>query len=261
MNSESAWAQAAQQFQQGFGDQWAKALQSFGGLDVHGAMPAMPKLTFSPAKLQALQEAYLTEAADLWNKGLTASPAAGDKRFASDAWASNPVAGFSAAVYLLNARTLLGLAEAARGLAVPFAVLARAAHVAAVAVDDGEPVFRHGIQAPRLRAAVIFTATVSFEMSTPRLFRVTGTSSRSDMTKRLTPARCANVISTSSVGGCESDTSYWSVVTGPSWVSVTVSAPLMVTPPPAMVSPASVKLAVAVDFAQRDAASSWMTTL
>jgi len=113
MNSESAWAQAAQQFQQGFGDEWAKALQSFGGLDMHGAMPAMPKLSFSPDKLRALQEAYLTEAAELWNRGLTAKPFAGDRRFASDAWASNPVAGFSAAVYLLNARTLLGLAEAA----------------------------------------------------------------------------------------------------------------------------------------------------
>ena len=32
-----------------------------------------------------------------------------------EAWATNPVAAFSAAIYLLNARTLLGLAEAVRG--------------------------------------------------------------------------------------------------------------------------------------------------
>jgi polyhydroxyalkanoate synthase len=113
MNSESAWAQAAQQFQQGFGDQWAKALQSFGGLDTLPGMPALPQLSFSNEKLQALQEAYLSEAAELWNKGLAGTAASGDKRFASDAWSSNPVAGYSAAVYLLNARTLLGLAEAA----------------------------------------------------------------------------------------------------------------------------------------------------
>jgi polyhydroxyalkanoate synthase subunit PhaC len=113
MNSEAVWAQAAQQFQQNFGDQWAKALQSFGGLDMGQGMPNMPQLSFAPEKLQALQQAYVSEAAELWNKGLTANPVAGDKRFANDAWASNPVAAFSAAVYLLNARALLGMAEAA----------------------------------------------------------------------------------------------------------------------------------------------------
>jgi polyhydroxyalkanoate synthase subunit PhaC len=114
MNSQPDWAQAAQQFQQGFGDQWAKALQSFGGLDAGAGVSALPQLSFSPEKLQALQQAYVTEAAELWNKGLTATPAGADKRFASDAWNSNPVAAFAAAVYLLNARTLLGLAEAAQ---------------------------------------------------------------------------------------------------------------------------------------------------
>ena len=114
MNSEPAWAQAAQQFQQGFGEQWAKALQSFGGLDLQAGLPALPQLSFSPEKLQALQEAYVREAAELWNKGLTAHPGAADKRFAADAWGANPVAGYSAAVYLLNARTLLGMAEAAQ---------------------------------------------------------------------------------------------------------------------------------------------------
>ena len=114
MNSEPAWAQAAQQFQQGFGEQWAKALQSFGGLDFQPGLPALPQLSFSPEKLQALQEAYVREAAEIWNKGLTAHPGATDKRFAADAWGANPVAGYSAAVYLLNARTLLGMAEAAQ---------------------------------------------------------------------------------------------------------------------------------------------------
>ncbi|MDB5870729.1 MAG: phbC [Ramlibacter sp.] len=89
MNSEADWVAATQQFQQS------------------------PQLNFSPEKLQALQQAYLKEAAELWNNGLSINPASTDKRFAADAWTSNPVAAFSAAAYLLNARTLLGLAEAA----------------------------------------------------------------------------------------------------------------------------------------------------
>src|SRR4051812_11010044 len=112
MNSESDWAATAHQFQQNLGQHWNQALQSFGGLDLGTSMPSMPQLSFSPEKLQALQQAYVQEAAQLWNDGLTARPAT-DKRFASEAWASNPVSAFSAAVYLLNARTLLGLAEAA----------------------------------------------------------------------------------------------------------------------------------------------------
>ena len=62
MNSESAWAQAAQQFQQGFGEQWARTLQSFSGLDPNAATPSLPQLSFSPGKLQALQAATVTNA-------------------------------------------------------------------------------------------------------------------------------------------------------------------------------------------------------
>jgi polyhydroxyalkanoate synthase len=102
----------AQQFQQGMAEHWNRALQSF-QLMSPGAAVAMPQLQFSPDKLQALQEAYLKEAAELWNQGLKANPSTGDKRFAGDAWSHNPVAAYSAALYLLNARTLLGLAEAA----------------------------------------------------------------------------------------------------------------------------------------------------
>jgi polyhydroxyalkanoate synthase len=108
MHSDVDWAAQAQRFQADLGQQWAKALQS---VQQPGAA-ALPALHFSQEKLQALQQAYLHEAAELWNQGLAQKPA-GDKRFAGDAWVRNPVAAFSAAVYLLNARTLLGLAEAA----------------------------------------------------------------------------------------------------------------------------------------------------
>ena len=110
MNSEADWAQATQQFQQNFGESWSKALQTMQGLN-SGALPTIPLLTFSPEKLQALQQAYLRETAELWNHGLKGAPS--DKRFANDAWSANPLAAFSAALYLLNARALLGLVEAA----------------------------------------------------------------------------------------------------------------------------------------------------
>ena len=115
MNSQPDWASAAQQFQQTATDQWAMALKSLEGMGMSQmpAMPAIPQLSFTPAKLQELQQAYMRDAMELWNQGLTANPPSLDKRFAADAWASNPVSAFSAAVYLLNARTLLGMVDAA----------------------------------------------------------------------------------------------------------------------------------------------------
>lgn len=109
--------QMAQQLQQTFGEGWTKALQTFQSLNP-GQMggPAegrqLPALSFSAEKLQALQQQYLDDATALWRQGLQVAPVAGDKRFAADAWSSNPMAAFSAAVYQLNARALMGLSQA-----------------------------------------------------------------------------------------------------------------------------------------------------
>src|SRR5438270_4565620 len=116
MNSQSTWANAAaqfqenaQQFQKSFGEHWTQAMQSFGGLANGAAVPQLPSLpdvpqvTFDPAKLEALQKAYLKEAAELWNATLVGDFAKSDKRFSSEAWAHNLVAAYSAALYLLNA--------------------------------------------------------------------------------------------------------------------------------------------------------------
>ena len=115
MHSEADWAAAAQKFQQSLHESWGKALQSFEQLGLPGNGggngAALRPLEFSPGKLQDLQHAYLKEATELWNHGLQSRPPT-DKRFAGDAWGANPVAAFSASTYLLNARTLLGLAEA-----------------------------------------------------------------------------------------------------------------------------------------------------
>jgi polyhydroxyalkanoate synthase subunit PhaC len=115
-NSPEFWTRAAQQFQQHVSDNWSKALDSFQHMDLGGMAPqgaaAMPALSFSQDRLKELQQQYLKEAAELWNQGLQSAPKVKDRRFAAEAWASNPVAAFSAATYLLNARTLMGLAEA-----------------------------------------------------------------------------------------------------------------------------------------------------
>ena len=95
MNSESPWAEGAQQFQQIFGQTWAQALQSFQKMDLGGQASTAAPVQLSPAKLQALQQQYLKEAQELWAQGLQGAPQIKDKRFAGEGWASNPVAAFS----------------------------------------------------------------------------------------------------------------------------------------------------------------------
>ncbi len=118
-DSPDSWTQSAQQFQQALGESWTKAFQSFQNMDLGppgapAAAPASapPSISFSPEKLQELQQQYITEATSLWTQGLHGTPPSADKRFAAQAWAANPVASFSAAAYLLNARTLMGMADA-----------------------------------------------------------------------------------------------------------------------------------------------------
>jgi polyhydroxyalkanoate synthase subunit PhaC len=87
MHFESPWANLSQQFQ------------------------------FDPAVLLELQQTYVKQAQELWaqSANTSATPAITDRRFASEAWAQTPSASFTAQHYLLNARTLLGMADAAQG--------------------------------------------------------------------------------------------------------------------------------------------------
>jgi len=103
--------------QTGAANPFGMAMPSMGNLPGLGDLfnqAAGQKVSFDPAKLLEIQNTYLKDVAGLWNQGLDAKPQ-GDRRFASEAWASNPVAAFSAAAYLLNARTLMALAEAVEG--------------------------------------------------------------------------------------------------------------------------------------------------
>jgi len=129
MKQQATGADAFAPFQQALSEGWTQALASFqqsaakGGsaFDVGGSplwqmpqgakMPDLPKIAIDPQKLQSIQQQYVAEATALWGQGFQARPE-GDKRFASDAWGSNPLAAFSAAVYLLNGRTMLSMAEA-----------------------------------------------------------------------------------------------------------------------------------------------------
>jgi len=63
-------------------------------------------------QLSELQKNYIDEATRLWNDSLHANPSLKDRRFSGEAWSHNPIAAYTAAAYLLNARTLMGLADA-----------------------------------------------------------------------------------------------------------------------------------------------------
>ncbi len=78
-------------------------------LQATGAKP--PELRLAPAKMAQLQEQYTKDAMDLFSAGF--KPLQGsDRRFADAAWQDNPLAAFSAAAYLLQARTLMAMADA-----------------------------------------------------------------------------------------------------------------------------------------------------
>jgi polyhydroxyalkanoate synthase len=150
MNFDPKWLDAAQQFQKTMMDSWTQALGAMGtagkggtaanpfgafGMPA-GAMPQMPDFTsmspgfgkltellsvpggpaakIDPARALDIQKQYVQDVSQLWNQGMQAQPQT-DRRFANEAWAGNPVSAFSAALYLVNAKTLMALAEAVEG--------------------------------------------------------------------------------------------------------------------------------------------------
>ena len=113
-NEDNVWTQAAAQFQENLNQSWTQALANFQGVGATASPDTShPALHFSTEKLESLRESYLKDAtalmAENWVSGKMELQ---DKRFSSAAWAENPLAAFSAAVYLLNTRTMLGLADA-----------------------------------------------------------------------------------------------------------------------------------------------------
>ncbi len=118
-NAQELWLQSAQNFQQNMTESWTKAFESLQNMDMGAAGAKLmgpttkaPNIKFSPEKLQALQQEYLQEAGELLASTMQGGKKLTDRRFSDDAWAANPMAAFSAAAYLLNAKTLEKMADA-----------------------------------------------------------------------------------------------------------------------------------------------------
>ncbi|NBO15228.1 MAG: class I poly(R)-hydroxyalkanoic acid synthase [Betaproteobacteria bacterium] len=79
-------------------------------------MPAMPQgLTVPTQTMEQLQQEYLQELMKLWQGGMAQPTGLNDRRFKADAWKSNPMASMAAALYLLNTRTLMSMANSVEG--------------------------------------------------------------------------------------------------------------------------------------------------
>ena len=63
-----------------------------------------------------LQGSYLKQATELWNQTLQAQPpSASDRRFSAKEWTASPANAYLAQMYLLNARTLMQMADEVQG--------------------------------------------------------------------------------------------------------------------------------------------------
>ncbi len=117
--AQELWLQSAQNMQQSMTESLTKAFESFQNMDMGGAGAKLmaptqkpPKITFSPEKMNELQQQFVKDATELWSNALSNTSNTSDRRFTDAAWSANPSAAFTAAAYLLNAKTLTQLAEA-----------------------------------------------------------------------------------------------------------------------------------------------------
>ena len=93
------------------------------GMAVGGILKSVTGLSIPPEAMSELQGDYLKQATMLWNSTLQslqapadeAKPVVKDRRFAGKDWMANPSTAFNAQMYLLNARTLMQMAENVQG--------------------------------------------------------------------------------------------------------------------------------------------------
>ncbi|WP_313297338.1 class I poly(R)-hydroxyalkanoic acid synthase [Diaphorobacter sp.] len=117
MDSDARWAEGARQFQQLWGESWSRMLQSLPQPDL-GALAASlqpgAQLSLSPEKLTEVQQNYLKEMQALMASGMqpAAAKPSSDRRFAGEGWQQNPLASAIASAYMLQAKALMGMAEA-----------------------------------------------------------------------------------------------------------------------------------------------------
>ena len=104
------------------------AAQAQAGAEAFGAAltniwKSMSDLSLPPQAMSSVQSDYLQQATKLWNESLQAVSGQGgakvtppaDRRFAGKDWADNPAAAYTAQMYLLNARTMMQMAEQIQG--------------------------------------------------------------------------------------------------------------------------------------------------
>ncbi len=92
------------------------------GAAVGDLMKSFSGLNLPAQQLASLQGDYLKSVTEIWNQSLqhlggegAKAPAIGDRRFSASAWLQNPGAAYAAQMYLLNARTLMQMAESVQG--------------------------------------------------------------------------------------------------------------------------------------------------
>jgi polyhydroxyalkanoate synthase len=107
-------------------EQLPATAQAFGAA-VGDIVKSVAGLKLPAERLAGLQGEYLKNACEIWNRALLGSqpgsptaqraepPKAADRRFAASEWMANPASTFSAQMYLLNARTLMQMAEGVEG--------------------------------------------------------------------------------------------------------------------------------------------------
>ena len=95
----------------------ADPAQAFGE-HIGEAVQALTQLSLPMQELAKLQTEYLKDVTEIWNQAVSqpGQPVnVGDRRFTGEAWSSNPAASYAAAMYLLNARTMLKMADSVEG--------------------------------------------------------------------------------------------------------------------------------------------------
>lgn len=133
---QAAWTQAAQQWQHLHAPFFSAPQQAATDDAASATFPPYPELLAAmqtsnqalcnslghlgqlhlpPERLQALLQQYLQELIALWQDPAKLADIASDRRFASPLWQQSPISGWAAALYLLNSRFLLALADALEG--------------------------------------------------------------------------------------------------------------------------------------------------
>lgn len=114
------WAEQFRQWQSMAGAFAQSGAPGSTGFGPAGGMPtgegAMPFALILPERLAEIQQKYLEAWLQIWghmsagDSAETVAPS--DRRFANDAWRKSPLYGYAAAFYVLNARTLMDMADA-----------------------------------------------------------------------------------------------------------------------------------------------------